>query len=87
MPARSRGSSSLVAPASRPLPSSARSLPRRRRGLPRDYHHANVGVRRNTAKRLIYRYAKLVIERVHPVGTVHHQGGDAVLLPLKEDGR
>src|SRR6266478_3754559 len=66
-----------------------REIPSRAEGAarPGDYHHANLGVRRNSAKRFIYRYAKLVIERVHPVGAVHHQGGAAVMLGLEEDGR
>jgi len=72
---------------SRPLPSSARSPPAQKRGSPGDHHHTNVGVRRDTAKRFIHRYAKLVYERVHPVGAVHHQGGDAVMLGLEQDGR
>src|SRR6266478_9977142 len=72
--------SGLVALAQRAeIAASAKSSPRTG-----DHYHIDARIFRDTAERVVDGHRQLIIQRIQPVGAIHHQRGDAVVLPFQD---
>src|SRR6266851_4974187 len=67
--------------------SDQRQVPTRAESAPgaSDHNYTDALILRDTSQRFIKRRGQFVVQRIQPVGTIHHQRGDAFVLPLQED--